>query len=504
MATAVRTLQMPGRFVTAVSELQPGRFTWQFLLVTASLGFVGIFLPAGIALLVLVPVLAVWYWGAPVRGVYVLLGGATMVEIYELNFPDSLTDRIHLFLNLNNSSGLDGFPITPAEVLMVTAMAVGFFRAVSDRNVHWPSGRLVTAYWLYLLVILGAEVHGMLGGGDFKLSLWELRPQVYGFVLFCLTTTLVQDRKQIAYLAMIFLIGAAFKSILGDFRYFVTLGGVVGGQQEVFEHADSYFLGLLSVSGLIALIWLKNKRAIILINLATPLALVSLLANQRRTGVYALGASVIVLMVLGYRFEPALRKRIAWIAVLMIIGGAGFVGVNWNKEYGIQAQLVRPIKSFFDPTARDFLSDQYRNAETANLKLTYKTSPIIGVGFGSKYLTVYPMADISYIYPLWNVIPHNSLMWVGMRMGALGFVAFWGLIGLAIIQGCNILAYRRDPLMRAVAAFAIAAIVAELISAYADIQLENYRNLIFLGVVLGLLNRITQLPEHQPEKETDA
>ncbi len=128
MATAVRTLQMPGRFMTAVSGLEPGRFSWQFLLVTAALGFVGIFLPAGIALLVLVPVLAIWYWGAPVRGVYVLLGGATMIEIYELNFPDSLTDRIHLFLNLNNSSGLDGFPITPAEVLMVNGLLPRRFR----------------------------------------------------------------------------------------------------------------------------------------------------------------------------------------------------------------------------------------------------------------------------------------------------------------------------------------------------------------------------------------
>ena len=503
MATAISVLRAPLQAIAPRAEgIDAKRFAWQFVGVTAALMFVGIFLPAGTALLVAVPVLAIWYWGNPARGVYVLLGGATMVEIYELNFADSLTDRIHLFLNLNNSSGLQGVPITPAEVLMILAAVVGFVHAAANRQVRWPGGRLLAAYCVYLVVILGAEIHGMLAGGDFKTSLWELRPQVYGFFLFFLTTTLITDRKQIAYLVLIFLVGVTFKSILGNFRYFVTLGRVIGGNQEVFEHADSYFLGLLSICGLIALIWVKNRRAILLTGLATPLALIAMLANQRRTGVFALGATIIVLMVLGYRFEPALRKRIAVIAVVMAVVGVGFLSYGWNKEYGIQAQLVRPIKSFFDPTARDYLSDQYRTAEIANLTFTYRTSPIIGVGFGSPYIVIFPMADISTIYPLWNVIPHNSLMWVGMRMGAIGYMAFWGLIGIAIVQGCYILASRRDPLSRAVAAFAICAIVAEIIVGYADLQLENYRNLIFLGVVMGLLNKIPQLPE--TEKESNA
>jgi len=40
-----------------------------------------------------------------------------------------------------------------------------------------------------------------------------------------------------------------------------------------------------------------------------------------------------------------------------------------------------------------------------------------------------------------------------------------------------------------------AAIVAEIAVGYADLQLESYRNLIFLGVLIGILNRLPQLPE---------
>ena len=108
---------------------------------------------------------------------------------------------------------------------------------------------------------------------------------------------------------------------------------------------------------------------------------------------------------------------------------------------------------------------------------------------------IFPMADISYVYPLWNYIPHNTLLWIGMRMGALGWAVFWGLVGIAILQACRQLATRKDPLLNAVAAFAVAAIVAEIIQGYSDLQLDSYRNLIVFGVVLGLLSRLPKLAD---------
>lgn len=494
MATAARVIGSLPR-VNAEPGLQPARVAGSFVLVAGGLCLLGLVLPIATALLIAVPVLVVWFWKAPIRGVYVLLAGAVLIEIFPLGFSDSLTDRIPLFLNLNNSAGLDGFPITPAEILMLAVAGVAVARSVAEHKVRWPSGRLVAAYGIYLVVVLGAEVHGLLSGGDLKTSLWEMRPQVYGFVLFILTTTLIEDRRQLERVALIFLLAAAAKALIGDYRYFVTLGGKLGVQQDVLAHEDSYFLAILIVSGLAALIWLRRRLTVVLIAAVTPLALVAMLANSRRAGVYALAAAVIVTLVLAYRFEPPLRKTLAFASVVMVVAAIVFIGYAWDKQYGIQAQLVRPVRSLIDPTQRDFLSDQYRTAENANLRLTFQSSPLIGVGFGSPYLMAYPMADISRIYPLWNVIPHNSLMWVGMRMGAIGFVAFWGLIGLAILQGFYVLGRSRDPLIRAVAAVAIAAVVAEIMVGYGDLQLESYRNLIFLGATLGILNRISQMPE---------
>jgi len=456
-----------------------------------------VFLPTSVALLVALPVACIWVWQAPVRGVYVLVAGAAMIEIFPLGFPDSLTDRVPLFLNLNNSVGF-GVPITPAEILMVVTAAAAVTRSSSEHSLQWPRGRLFNAYMAYLVVVLFAELHGLLGGGDFKTSLWEMRPQAYGFILFVLTATLVEERVQIERLALVFLLATLAKGAIGSFRYFFTLHGQLGSGLEVLAHEDSYFLAMFMTVTLAALLWIKNRRLVTLMSIGSLLCLIAMLANSRRAGVFAAAGAVAVVLLLAYKFEPPLRKRIAWVTLLVVVAGAAFVASAWDKEYGIQAQLVRPIRSLVDPSARDFSSDLYRTAETANLLFTYHTSPVVGVGFGRPFDIVYPMADISSIYPLWNVIPHNSLLWIGMRMGTIGFIAFWGLIGLAVLTGFDVIRRRRDPFVRAVAAVILGAIAAEIAVGYTDLQLENYRNMIFIGAALGLLYALERREAEAP------
>jgi hypothetical protein len=495
MAATAAAVFRPHAQAAAEPGFNVGRTVAGFVFVAGSLCALCIFLGVGFALFFAIPVLVAWFWRAPVRGVYVLVAGAVLVEVFPLNFPDSLTDRVQMFLNLNNSAGLTGFPITPAEILMLAAVVVAVARGASERQLHWPGGKLLIAYLIFVLVVLGAEVHGLVTRGDLNTSLWEMRPQVYGFILFFLATTLVKDRDQLKTLGLVLLLAVSTKALIGVVRYYITLHGSLGPGLQVLAHEDSYFLGMFITAALAGAIWLRNRRFVFITSLGSVLALVAMLANSRRAGVFALAGAVAVVVLLAYRFEPQLRKRIAWLCVAAVIGGFVFLSYGWDKQYGVQAQLVRPVRSLVDPTARDLSSDLYRTAELTNLRITYRTSPIIGVGFGSPFYVVAPMADISMIYPLWKVIPHNSLMWIGMRMGAIGFMAFWGFIGLAVLAGFDVMRARRDPLIRATAAFALAAIAAEIAVGYSDIQLESYRNLIFLGVVLGVLNRLPRLDD---------
>src|SRR4029077_13564025 len=169
--------------------------------------------------------------------------------------------------------------------------------------------------------------------------------------------------------------------------------------------------------------------------------------------------------------------------------GAVFTVAFWNQQSGTAAELIRPIKSVIQPTARDLSSDLYRVAETHNLKATFRTSPLLGIGFGHPYYIYYPQTGVAQYDPLWNIIPHNTVLWIPMRMGVIGLIAFWCLISMAIIEAIWTARVVHDKLIRGAVVFALAAIFGELFSGYYDVGLENYRNLIVLGVLLAVINR---------------
>ncbi len=440
-------------------------------------------------LLVMIPVI----WRRPVVALYVLVGAAVTIEIFPLGFADSLTDQLPFFLNLNNTASLP-ISITPAEVVMVVALAGWLTGSAARRSLALPAKRILAAYAAFLATVLIAEVHGLASGGDFNISLWELRPQIYGFVLFLLASSLIRERRHLLWLAGIFFAGACVKTGVGYHRYFVTLHGDLGDGEVILAHEDSYFLALFLVATVAAAIWHRRRRVVVPLLLATPFVLIVLLENRRRAAMLALWVAMIVIIVLGVRYESAVRKKVVIAAAIAGILLGGFVSSYWNAQYGIAAQVVRPVHALTGETdERDQNSDLYRDNENANLKLSYQANPVIGMGFGLPMLVVFPLADISKAYPLWQYIPHNTLLWVAMRMGMLGMVTFWALIGVVLLEGLRQIARQDDPLIRGVAAFALTAIVAELVVGYGDLQLENYRNMIFCGSMIGLVGALPRL-----------
>ena len=67
---------------------------------------------------------------------------------------------------------------------------------------------------------------------------------------------------------------------------------------------------------------------------------------------------------------------------------------------------------------------------------------------------------------------------------------------MAVLEACAVMRREQDPLLRAVAVFAVAAIVAELMVAYGDLQLESYRNLVLLGALIGAVGGLPHLDVH--------
>ena len=60
-----------------------------------------------------------------------------------------------------------------------------------------------------------------------------------------------------------------------------------------------------------------------------------------------------------------------------------------------------------------------------------------------------------------------------MALGAVGMIAFWALVGTGLMESINAIRIPNDRLLQAVGVFCACGIVAELVFAYADLQLMN-------------------------------
>jgi O-antigen ligase len=350
-----------------------------------------------------------------------------------------------------------------------------------------------------VLVVVFAEIQGLAAGGNFLISLWELRPQAYALVAFLLAASLVRTRADLIRLAGIFVAIVTIKGLIADYRYIVTLHRNLNGIESIMAHEESYFFAVFLVAVLGVVLWSKDKRIRIA---AIALALIvglGLNANHRRAGVLALMVGVVLFAVLASRFDVANRRRVVTGAVISAIVAGAFVIAFWDHQSGLIGEMVRPFHSISAPDERDASSNLYRQAEDANLLLTFRSSPIVGVGFGRPMLYAFRMVDITSLYPLWNYIPHNTLLWIGMRMGIIGFVTFFGLLAMAVLRACLVAQNTRDVLLRGFAIFAVVAIGMELAVGYVDLQLDNYRNLIFLGALLGVIHRLPAIARADPE-----
>jgi O-antigen ligase len=235
-----------------------------------------------------------------------------------------------------------------------------------------------------------------------------------------------------------------------------------------------------------------QRGLFIAILISLPCLLLALYANNRRADYLALLIGIGVAWGLVIILKPESRRRLIPVLAICLVLGAGYV-VAFQKSSGVLGEPARAVTSVFNPNSsdqRDAASNAYRIIENYDLKYTEAQSPLLGFGFGKPFMQPVVLPNVVDLDPYYLYIPHNNVLWVWMRLGPLGFGALWYLIGSAIVTGCLIARKLKNPQLRFFAIFAIATMVMEVILAYGDYQFFFYRNMIFVGVILGVLMKL--------------
>jgi len=448
-------------------------------------------------LLIGIVAFVVLLWRFPMVSLYTTLVACSALEVFPSPHPDEFTGRVGFWLNLNmilKGQGINasGMPVNPFELVIVTSGLFSLIQAIFGNRVSIRFGTLITPLAFYTGLVVLNYFRGWADGSDYTVMLQEMRCQCYLLITYLLALNTIREKKSVRKFFWIFALCVGLKGILYTYRRYVTLAGMEISDQGVGSHEEAFFFNCFVA--LLLSLWLCRAQFRLQgwMWILLPMVILGFLATNRRAGTAGFILTVPIILLMAYCTMPSRRKAAAICGLLSVTLGPAYYVTFKNSNSSI-AQPARAIRSHFQPDERDRQSNEYRDAENANIMATIKESTLTtltGYGYGKPFLKVVPMAYIGNIYEFWDIIPHNTVLWVWMRTGLLGLTAFFSVLCYAILGACRTMrnvGRGLDADSQAVIIWGVGVIVAIVVAGFYDLQISNSRNMALVGLVLGLM-----------------
>lgn len=431
----------------------------------------------------------------PIVGFYVVAGSALLVEQGPL-VVNGVPVNLYVFYW---PPSLEGLIERPIGFLLILIFLVYICHRLSKREIPLRGGKLLLPFLFFLLCVAAGVLHGLATGGNLKITVLEVRPFWYLFVSYLLAYNLISQKTHIRTFLWFAIVAAGLKALQGVFIFLVVLHGQLAGHREILAHEESFFFVALLLVVILFCLHHRYRPQLYAALFVLPFVLVALVANQRRADYIAFLIGLAVAWTLIFWVKPQARKRLTILMLTCVALGAGYIAAFSHSTGGF-SEPARAIVSIFQPDPTDASSNAYRVIENYDLKYTVRQNPVLGLGFGKPFLQPVLLPNILIEDPYYLYVPHNTIYWVWMRLGPIGFFALLYLFGATIVRGCQT-AYRlQDRYLQLIAIYIIAVTIMEVIVAYADYQLFFYRNVIYLGLLIGILMKLPALDEHEKGK----
>ena len=433
----------------------------------------------------------------PLAGVCIAAGCVVLIEDSPL-FTPVLTDHLPVFYW---PPGLEGLFERPIGFLFLFTLFMLVCHRLINRQKMLEGGALLLPFLLFLLCVAGGVVHGLASGGDLKMTVVEVRPIWYMFISYLLAYNLIARISHLRGFFWIVIIGAGIKGLQGVYIVLGPLHGNLTGTDIIMSHEESFFFASLLVLFILLCLHHRYQPQFYAALLVLPFVVIAMVANNRRAAYIGLALAIPVAWLLIFRIKRHARKRLLVIMLISTVLSVGYVAAfsHSSTGFGKPAHAIVSIFSSDSTDTRNTDSNLYRTAENNDLIYSVKQSPVFGLGFGIPYFQPVPLisiaANVAAVDPNYRYIPHNNIYWIWMRLGTIGFFAFWYLFGAIIVRGSIIARRLRDPYLQLVAIYVVAVIFIEIVVAFADYQLFHYRNVIYTGLLVGILMKLPVLEE---------
>ena len=400
----------------------------------------------------------------------------------------------------SGGAGALPLPVQPVELLLLVGLLTVLLQASAQPGRRFVRGTLFWPIMIFLGAVLASFVYGMVAGPA-DTSFWmnaawtEARAFVYLIITYFLACNLITDRRRLETFVWVIIVALGLKGVQGTYS-FVTTRQLAVRPEAITGHEDVVFFATFFLLLAAMLLYGQHQRQVRVMLYCVPPLVLTLFGTTRRLGFIVLAAGCLVL---GLSLLHTKRELLFKIAPAVIILLGLYTAVFWNRPVGVLGQPMRAFKSQIGYTSeRDRLSDVWREIENVNVGLNIRRAPLTGLGFGRPYTYYTEQASLDttgFVY--WRYITHNAIFWVWMKMGLFGFIAFWYLLGSAVVLGLLTFRQLADGYLRALALVAAILVVMQIFFSYGDLGLTYTRNMVYLGAMLGMLVRLPGL-DRQP------
>lgn len=433
---------------------------------------------AAVAVLAILLALAVW---RPRLGVYAIAFLALALE-----GDATVNDPVMHWGWVSQTSIASWSPfgflvITPLELLVVVTLLAVVGRMIVLREQLLPNGLIYPLLTFFVLVGISLT-YGLSQHGRINTALWEIRPLLVCGAIAVIVPTVLPKRRHVERLFTIICLGSVLLSIDIIIRRFTVLSSLHSGQFDLaYDHDSPFVLNIVTIYAIARVVW-PGKRGRSWWWFAIPLLIYAEMVTERRAGWIGLYAGLLVIAASTIRYKRKIFfASVLPLGIVLLAYGAAF----WSSS-SVAAQPVRAVRSLITPDQRDQSSDLYRLLEKNNIRLNIHDHPLTGVGFGRSYTFHIPMPDLSW-WPFWHYETHNSLLWLWMEMGVLGFGAFMALVGIATIRGMHLLHGGPERGDSALIVTLVSALFMVCTFSYVDLGVTSPRVGVMLGLVFGVL-----------------
>ncbi|HEX9067136.1 MAG TPA: O-antigen ligase family protein [Ktedonobacterales bacterium] len=425
----------------------------------------------------------------PSLSLYMMLAAVVFIEQEQLVIPVG-TDNLPIF---HWPPRMAGFIERPIGLFLVLALAAMLLQRFARREQLLRGGALAWPLAALMACVGWGIIRGATSGGDIKIIVLEVRPYWYLALAYLLATNLITSVRQVHTMVWIIIAGAALKSLQGTYIVFGVLGGHIGAYHEIMAHEESFFFVALMLLIVVFVLYFRDKKQLIAMACILPFLLVALVGNQRRADYVAFLIGLLVAWVLIIYVKRRARGLLLTALISLVLLGGVYV-VAFGNSGGALAQPARAVITVFKPDATEAASNQYRVIEDYDLKYTARKNPL-GYGFGKPFYQPAVLPNIQSLDQYYLYVPHNTIYWVLMRLGIIGDLAFWYLIGMIIVRITHVVKRLRTPYLKAIAIYAVGVVFMEITLAFADYQLFFLRNVLFFGLIVGMALRFPALEE---------